>query len=71
MQFKVVDVTSTTVHFPDLSEDRCVSALCGEAKPLLRSHVVPNAVVRRIKRARGSGQLTQFDHADGAAVRRS
>lgn len=38
---------------------------------MLRSHIIPNAVFRRIKQAQGSGQLIQFDDADGTPVRRS
>lgn len=60
-----------TAQEPDLSEKRSACALCLDAKPLLRSHIIPNAVFRRIKQAQGSGQLIQFDDDIGTPVRRS
>lgn len=64
-------MASTAAQLPDVSEERGACALCAEAKPLLRSHIIPNAVFRRIKQAQGSGQLIQLDDADETPVRRS
>lgn len=46
-------------------------ALCVAQKPLRRSHIIPNAVFRRIKQAQNSGQLIQMDDSENAPVRRS
>ena len=48
-----------------------VCALCIEYKTLCKSHIIPNAVFRRIKQAQNSGQLIHLDDSEDAPVRRS
>ena len=46
-------------------------ALCLEHKALRLSHVIPNAVFRRIKRKQGTGQLILLDDSESGLIRRS
>lgn len=46
-------------------------ALCLECKTLRKSHIIPNAVFRRIKQANNTGQIIQFDDADHSLICRS
>lgn len=48
-----------------------VCALCVEPKTLRKSHIIPNAVFRRIKQDHNSGQLIQLDDSDHAPVQHS
>lgn len=48
-----------------------VCALCLNEKCLKISHIIPNAVFKKIKRASGSGQLIKFDDAKNSIVERS
>ena len=48
-----------------------ICALCVELKALRRSHIIPNAVFRRIKQGQDSGQLIQLDDSEHAPVQYS
>ena len=48
-----------------------VCALCTQRRDLLLSHVIPNAVFRRIKQEQGSGQLIHMDDSADAPIVRS
>lgn len=48
-----------------------ICALCLEPKDLCRSHIIPNAVFRRIKSDNQSGQLIELNDADGSPVQYS
>lgn len=48
-----------------------VCALCIEPKVLRKSHIIPNAVFRRIKHAQNSAQLLQFDDSEHTPVQHS
>jgi hypothetical protein len=45
-----------------------VCALCAESKTLRKSHIIPNAVFRKIKQGQNSGQLIQFDDSEHTPV---
>jgi hypothetical protein len=46
-------------------------ALCAETKSLRKSHIIPNAVFRRIKQGQNAGQLIQLDDSEHTLVQYS
>lgn len=48
--------------------NRDVCALCIEPRTLRKSHIIPNAVFRRIKQGQNSGQLIQLDDSEHTPV---